>query len=221
VGAAFNYGWSKFVANIGPVLLVAVVAFAATFLVQMIGNLLTAGMSTVSVDPNTGTVRMAGGILASIVAALFGLISYVVAAVVSMGLIRAALDITYGREITLGSVFRFDDLVPFLIAQLLVGLMATVGLILCVIPGLVVLFFTQFTSYFVLDKKLGAVDAIKASFRLVNANLGSLLGLFLVALLAAAIGALLCGVGLLVAYPVIGIAFAYAYRTLQNEPVAP
>lgn len=220
IGAAFNYGWSKFTANLGPVLLVVIVAFAATAVVQLLGNALTAGVSSVSIDPNTGAVRVVGGITATIVSAIFGLIGYVVATVVSMGLIRAALDITYGRPISMNSVFRFEDLVPFLIAQLLVGLMLTVGLILCVVPGLIVAFFAQFTSYFVLDKKMSAVDAIKASFALVQANVGTLVGLFLAALLAIAVGAALCGVGLLVAYPVVGIAFAFAYRKLQGEEVA-
>lgn len=220
VGAAFNYGWSKFMANAGPILLVVAVAIAATFVVQMIGNAVTAGMSTVAIDPNTGQVRVVGGTMALIVSGLFGLVSYVVAMVVSMGLIRAALDITHGRPISIGSVFRFENLVPFLIAQILVGLMVFVGSLLCVLPGLVLAFFTQFTSYFVLDKNMTAMEAIKASFAMVNANVGSLIGLFLLALVAIIVGALLCGLGLLVAYPVVGIAYAFAFRAMQGEPVA-
>lgn len=220
VGAAFNYGWSKFTANAGPVILVVLVAVVASLVVQLIGNTLTAGMSTVAVDPNTGQIRVVGGTVAIIVSAIFALLSYVVAMVVSMGLIRAALDITYGRPISIQSVFRFENLVPFLIAQILVGLMVTVGSLLCVLPGLVLAFFAQFTSYFVLDKGMSALDAIKASFAMVNANMGSLIGLFLLALLAVVVGALLCGLGLLVAYPVVGIAYAFAFRALQGEAVA-
>ena len=139
---------------------------------------------------------------------------------ISVGLVRAALDITYGRPVSVATVFRTDDLVPALIANVIIGIAVAVGLLLCVIPGLIVAFFTQFTLYFVVDKKMPAMEAIKSSFSFVNKNLGSLIGLYVASLLAVAVGALLCGVGALIAIPVVGIATAYAYRTLQGEAVA-
>ena len=82
-------------------------------------------------------------------------------------------------------------------------------------------FFSQFFVHFALDKQLPAVEAIKASFAFVNQNLGTLIGFYLATIVAAFVGALLCGVGLLVAIPVIIIGQAYTYRVLQGEPVAP
>ncbi len=35
------------------------------------------------------------------------------------------------------------------------------------------------------------------------------------------LGAIACGVGMLVSYPVTVVAGGYAYRVLSNEPVAP
>ena len=37
--------------------------------------------------------------------------------------------------------------------------MTFVGLILCIIPGIVVIFLTSYTLYFVIDRNLSAVDA--------------------------------------------------------------
>ena len=44
--------------------------------------------------------------------------------------------------------------------------------------------------------------------------------LFLASLLAVIVGLAVCLVGVLVAYPVVGIAAAFAYRKLQGEEVA-
>ena len=61
---------------------------------------------------------------------------------------------------------------------------------------------------------------IKASVAFVNANLGTLIGFYIASAIAIFVGALLCGIGLLAAIPVVVIAQAYAYRSLQGEPVA-
>ena len=110
--------------------------------------------------------------------------------------------------------------VPRTLAAILVGVATFVGLLLCFVPGLVVMFFTWFTLYFVVDKNMPALEAIKASVSFVNKNMGTLIGFFLAALVAYFVGALLCGIGLLVAIPVVIIAQAYTYRTLQGEEVA-
>ena len=77
-----------------------------------------------------------------------------------------------------------------------------------------------FALYFVVDKQMPALEAIKASISFVNKNLGTLIGFFLASLLAYFVGALLCGIGLLAAIPVVIIVQAYTYRTLQGEAVA-
>ena len=82
------------------------------------------------------------------------------------------------------------------------------------------LFLTSFTLHFIIDKDMGAIDAIKASISFVMANIGTLIVLLPGLIAAYIVGALLCGVGLLVAIPVVVIATAYAYRTLQGEQVA-
>jgi uncharacterized membrane protein len=44
---------------------------------------------------------------------------------------------------------------------------------------------------------------------------------YILAAVVVIIGALLCGVGLLVAGPVVLLGFAYTYRRLQGQPVVP
>ena len=62
---------------------------------------------------------------------------------------------------------------------------------------------------------------LKASFTLVNRNLGTVVVLFLAVYAANLIGSALCGVGQLVSFPLGLLATTYLYRRLQDEPVAP
>jgi uncharacterized membrane protein len=149
--------------------------------------------------------------------AIVGFLGYVI---VQAAVVRAALALTRGETIELQTLFRFDNLPQLLIGALIVGVLTGIGSALCYIPGLIVTFFTQFYVHFLIDQKLSGVDAIKASFNFVNANLGTMIGFFLASLVAYIIGALLCGIGLLVALPVVFIAQAYTYQRLRGVQVA-
>ncbi|MEO5663530.1 MAG: hypothetical protein ABIR39_09615 [Nocardioides sp.] len=116
-------------------------------------------------------------------------------------------------------MFQGIDFVQVVIASLILAVATIVGIVLCVLPGLAVMFLTAFTLHFIIDKQLPAIEAIKASISFVMANAGTLIVFFLACLAAYVVGALLCGVGLLVAIPVVVIAQAYAYRTLRSEQV--
>ncbi len=229
IGNAFNYGWTKFQANIGPIILAALAIFVLVAVIQFIGALISgglagAGSSDLTYDPNTG--EWSGGAdgaffgASLFVSLLFGLISMVVSLIIQVGIIRASLSITYGREVTVSQVFSTDNIVQVIIAALIIGVAATVGFVLCIIPGIIVVFFTAYSFYFIVDKDMPALEGIKSSISFVNKNLGTLIGFFLASLLAYFVGALLCLVGLLAAIPVVLIAQAYTYRKLQGEEVA-
>ena len=64
-------------------------------------------------------------------------------------------------------------------------------------------------------------DAIKASFSFTTSNLGETILFFLLAAVVSAIGGIACGIGILVAYPVVLVGQAYTFRVLNNEPVTP
>ena len=118
-------------------------------------------------------------------------------------------------------MFTGDHLGQVLLAGLLIGIGVSIGLVLCIIPGLIVLFYTQFTTGSSSTRSASAIDAIKASASLINGHVGTMVGFFFASLLAYIVGAILCGIGLLVAIPVVILAQAYMYRTLQGEAIAP
>jgi uncharacterized membrane protein len=224
VGNAFGYGWNKLKANLGPILLAALVLLAVVVVIQILKVVMTGGNDvTFEVDPNTGQLEsssggmLGGSILASV---FFGLLSQLASLIIQSGIVKGALDITKGKTVSLGEMFSGIDFVQVVIASLILAVATIIGFVLCVLPGFAVMFFTAFTLYFIIDKGMPAIEAIKASFSFVMANAGTLIVFFLACLAAYLVGALLCGVGLLVAIPVVVIAQAYTYRTLQGEQVA-
>ena len=80
-------------------------------------------------------------------------------------------------------MFATDQIGQYLLASLLLAIAGGIGYLLCIIPGLIVVFYSQYFGYFLLDKHMSAVDSIKASFGFVNKNLGTLIGAFIIAVI--------------------------------------
>ena len=220
VGEAFGWGWKKFRENLGPLVVVALAIVAVLIVLGIFRFALTAGTDA-AVDPATGQVENPGLFGTALVSSvLLGLVQFVVSVIVSAGIVKGALDITQGRPLELGTMFKGFSLPQLIVASILTSLLTFVGLLACIVGAVVVAFFLSFTTYFIVDEGQSAIDAIKSSFAFTKANAGDLLLLFLAVIGANILGACLFGVGLLVTVPVTILAQAYAYRTLRRQPVA-
>ncbi|HVN52019.1 MAG TPA: hypothetical protein VMT43_11325 [Acidimicrobiales bacterium] len=199
IGAALSYGWNKFIQYIGQIVVIVLIIFG----IEIVFNILSS------------VVR--GSINSFFVGTLFGLAftaaGWFLAFLLQAGLIRAGLAVTRGQAPEPGMLFQTERLGPYAVAAIIVSLLSLVGLFLCCIPGLLVLFFTYFFGFYVIDRGEGATDSIASSFNLVKDNLGSM---FLLMLLVVVLNAITCGLASGVTF----LALAYAYRTLNGETVA-
>jgi uncharacterized membrane protein len=211
LGDALTYGWEKFRANVGPILTAVVV--------YVVGSVVVFGLlyATIFAAARGGDAGLAGALF---VGAIMVVAITLLAFLVQAGLIRGALAITRGERPTTAHFFTTDKLAPVVGASLLVALATGIGSLLCYIPGIVVAYLTQYTLYFLIDKDMAPMDAIKASFNFVKDNLGNVIIWFIVSYLITIAGAILCGVGLIVAIPVSLIGTAYTYKKLTAQPVA-
>lgn len=199
-GAAIGYGWQGFTRNVGPLILIALVVVVVSFGLSLAGQWFLDSW---------------------IIALTWNILTTVVTLILAMGLIRAALAVVDGRTPEVGMLFQTQGLVPYLIASILVGLAVGIGILLCILPGLILAFLFAFYGYAIVDGRTeDGLDAMKMSWKLVSSNVGSLLLLFILVLLINLVGALLCGIGLFVTYPVTAIAIAYAWRRISGGPVA-
>ncbi|MPY94476.1 MAG: hypothetical protein GEV08_15880 [Acidimicrobiia bacterium] len=199
VGAAFSYGWAKFSQNAGPMIIVTLLVWAAGIVVNIIG-------------------RAFDSVVLQLV---FSVIAFIVSQVMTRGLVRSALTVVNGGTPEPGSVFSFDNIGPFLVGAILYGLLVGVGLVLCIIPGLILGALFGFWSFACVEQDLDGVSALKRSLELARSNFGSAFLFGLAYIGVNIVGALLCGIGLLVTIPLSYIAAAHFYRQLSGSPVAP
>ena len=211
IGEAFTYGWNKFQQNIGPILIAALIYF---LVFAVIGGIWYVIVGAILGRSNAGFFAL---LLSS---ALFSLGGVVLQYLVQAGITRGALSLTDGRGLEVATFLSTDNLVQVVIGGLVLGVATAIGFFLCYIPGLIVAFFGQFFVFFAVDQNMAAMDAIKASIAFVQQHIGTLVGFYLASLVALFVGALLCGIGLLVAGPVVVIAQAFVFRRLHGQPVA-
>ncbi len=108
----------------------------------------------------------------------------------------------------------FKVFVPSLIANLLMTLFTAVGLVLCIIPGIIISAFYIFTLPLIIDKKLDFWEAMETSRKAVSTDIfGFIIFLFLLFCLQI-VGVLLCVIGLLFTIPIAICSMAIAYREI-------
>ena len=208
IGEALSYGWKGFTANVGPILLIALVVVAVNV-----------GLNWIATFTDNAFLSF-----------LLSLVAFVVGFFIALGLIRAALTITDGQKPDVGALFQGEGVAQYALAAILLGLafalinfFGVITILLLPVTFLATLvlgFFVQFFGYAILDENVGAIDGIRRSFDVVKTGFGELLLLWLAAVGINIVGALLCGVGLLVTLPVTAIAWAFAWRRLTGGPIA-
>jgi len=211
---AIGWGWRKFTENVGPMLVGIAIVFVVTVVVNILAGVVSGGGAN-PFGPSAGMMEF------SVASFLASLVSYAVSVVLGAIFARAALDVVDGRPFDFMGAFGRLNIVNVLIAAVLVSVLVTIGFILLFIPGLVALFLTYFTTLFIVDDDAESpTKAIGESVKLISNNLGGSLLLALLNILVLIAGAIALLVGLVVAYPVVALASAYAYRTFRGQPVA-
>lgn len=99
----------------------------------------------------------------------------------------------------------FSELVPMFA---LMGVLVLVVLLVSVLVGALFMF----TYPLIVDRRLGALDAIKTSIRAALGNLGGVLGLVALNVVLGFVGLLFCYVGAFLVLPIGFAAWAVAYR---------
>ncbi|AMD56617.1 hypothetical protein A5664_12700 [Mycolicibacterium fortuitum] len=175
-----------------------------------------------------GAVMLVGGILLLIMGGW-------IASAYTAGL----LDIANGQPVTIGSFFKPRNVGNVILATVLVGLISFAVIFLLflpsiLVPGLALLSMVLiwvaefllgalflFTTVAAVDRNLSGVEAVKASFNLAKAKYGTVLLTVLVMMAISLVGSIPCGLGLLVAIPLVLLIQVYAWRRLSGGPVAP
>lgn len=153
----------------------------------------------------------------SLISGALNLAVSLISIVLAMGIIKIVLAVIDERRAHLSELFKsWGLLLPFVAAYFLVWLAITIGLILLIIPGIIWAIQFSFFAYFIIDKGLGPIAALRASSDLTQGKKWELLGFYAVLLLINCAGVLVFGIGVLISFPSTFLAQAYAYRRLSS-----
>ena len=210
--------------NNGPLVVLALVVVGLQLVLNVTGTLLA--------DATQTTSGLVSGTF-TVVSVLFTFFAWIVGFVLAIGLIRAALAVLDGRKPTPSMLLESAGLGTYILAAILFGLATFVGLLACIIPGIIIAFLWQFYGYAIVDggPEVGATQSLGRSYQVVRNHVGEMLVLWLAIIgiaLIIGIGSIIPIVGwiiLLVAgllfYPVVALSIAYAWRTLTAGRVTP
>ncbi len=180
VGSSYGNGWRQLWKYFLELLLISIIAF-------IIG--LPSGMG--------GWAQGGAGAFLGILAAAYGIL---VIGPIDYGVSYSYLKAARGDKLEIKDVFAaFQNYWNAVLANLLVGVIIVVGLILIIIPGIIFACKLAFTPYLVVDRKMEVIEAVKTSWRMTN---GHAWKVFLIGLLAIPIGiaGMIClGVGIIIA----------------------
>ncbi|MFM9035972.1 MAG: hypothetical protein ACKOQ4_17110, partial [Mycobacterium sp.] len=226
VGDALSWSWQKFARNAVPLLVAALI-------INVVILLLTVGFAVVleAVSPETLTaINTASGVVETSTASLTN--AGVAVAILGYGIgllfvgaalsayIGGVLDIADGRPVTVGSFLRPRNVSPMMAATLAVGMLAGIGLLLCIVPGVLVMIFTLLYPVAIVDRNLSAIAGIRAAVDLARRNFGAVFLAWLISTLIMAIGGF-CLVLTVLAWPLTYLFMVFCYRRLTGGPVAP
>jgi len=139
-----------------------------------------------------------------------------------LGLCRSALRRVDGEPVKFDDMFSgFDRFGEALIAYLLFWVTTTIGILLCIVPGVFMAVRWWDWAFAMADRPQRAgLDALRDSWEITGQHFGSLLVLGLVAWLFNILGILLCFVGVFPAMALCALASAVAYRELVPKGAA-
>lgn len=198
----FAEQWKVWVMNSLVLSLVTVVPAIAAYIFLFFA----AAASAQSNSAGVGLVLLV--LIFGVIGLLIFLSSYLVC-----GMYHTAFKQLRGEPISIRDVFSAGESFPrFLGAAIVIGILAMIGFVLCVIPAFIVLGALYFTLPLVVERRLSIGDAIQRSR---DATRGDLLMFvlfaFVVSIIAQA-GSYLCYVGMLVTWPLQYTIAAIAYR---------
>jgi uncharacterized membrane protein len=161
--------------------------------------------------------------LVSIGLAAVPVLGWIVGFVLMGGLDYMFLRRIRGEAVQIGDVFAGFNLalLNLAMAGLVKWLLVSLGLILCILPGIYLAVGYVFALPLVVDKQMEFWPAMEVSRLVVHEHWWSIFALVIVLALVVLAGALVCGVGVLVSAPLATAAFMYVYEDLFGvQPAA-
>jgi uncharacterized membrane protein len=228
IGAAFSWAGGKF----GKYALIFIGLAAVVFAIRLIQALVNSALvnalngdcaNTIIVNGQnvTTTGACAASLATTITAGLITAIIFgVLAWIATIGVYRAALKTTLGETPGFHNITTGENLGKYIVVAIVYGLAIGIGIVLCIIPGIIVAFLFQLAPFYALDKGQSVGEAFGNSYRATTQNFGPAILMTLINIIAAFVGGILFGLLTLVALPFAALFTAHMYRQFNREQIA-
>jgi uncharacterized membrane protein len=151
---------------------------------------------------------------------LLGLALFVLTFLATIGVYRAAIRSTQGHLPSFADMLTGQYLGKYVLVTLAQLGLIVLGLLACIVPGLIAGFFVQLAHYYVLDKGYGVGEALKASVNAIARNVMPAIVMSVFALIVLLLGTVFFGILTLVTLPFMALFVANLYRQFNDEPIA-
>ena len=213
--------WQKLQANMAPWILAALIqsvilgALMGAFYVAVFAASFSAAMAGKGQeDPGLNIGLQLGG-------NAFGLGIQALQFPFLGGMVLMAIKQLRGQAIQAADIFAgFSQFGPLAIAGVLYGLGTQIGVIFCIVPGLLLAGLWMLTVPLIVDQNLDAITAMKTSLATLKSQMWPALGLYFVLSLVAGLGSFACLIGAIVTMPLLPLGLALIYKDFYPERFA-
>lgn len=198
ISEAIHFGWNTMKSNLGFFIGLLIFVFLFTSLSSIIAAKATEANIFLGI--------------------IFYIADFSLSIIISIGLVKIALRFCDNEKGRFADLFSQYPLFPqYLVGSILYGLIVFAGTILLIIPGIIWGIQFCFYDYFIVDKGLGPIEALKRSSAITKGVKWDLFLFFLILSGINLLGALCLLIGLFVTIPTTMVALAFVYRKLMAQ----
>jgi len=198
VGPVLSRAWELLKRHVGVIV--------GAMVILVLTQTLFTGINRVLGDMADATEWTVALQLLGLAALLVTLAGWAVNTLLTLGCIRIYLDAVRGEQPRIGQLLgEGRQLVPGMIASLITAVGVLLGSLLLIVPGVILFVGWMFSLVALGDRREGALEAIRVSWRMTDGERGGLLLWVLVCFGLMLAGVLTCGVGVFLAAPICGL----------------
>ncbi len=219
IGGIFNRSWEIFSGIAAYSIIALVVYFVIAIIMSLVGNLIYTFPAENIVDPadlKDMYIEMFSSPL-FILSNLFSLVVSAATVPILLSIPMMAKKFDMKENVGFEDIFihyKNGKFMNIFLTYLVIQLLFMIGLALCILPGLFVSIATSLALPFVIFANASLGEALVSSKDIVLKNFGSIFVYGLACFGIVLVGAIACGVGLVVAIPLIYISMYVVYKSI-------
>lgn len=174
------------------------------------------GMSIISFTLGAFAMPIQQSVVGAVV---INLISCVISCIFALGYMKNIFQALDGEEPQFSAYGQQSrKIITYLVANILMAIIVTLGLCLFIIPGIYLALRLQFYAALIVEDDAGIIESLQRSWEITRGQGMSLFMLMLAMIGICILGLILLGIGIFVAMPLIYMMYAYVFRKL-NAPL--